>query len=195
MSFTRTPYYTIVIDTPTYSPSFIIGQDSDNGWDVVSRGAFQDSILTAITLAGKSVWVVDSVGIRSDLDLDVDGSLLGGNNFIITSGGSGWLTYNNGIEAATMKAGTISLTLGLGAAILQSLSVVIGDNSDLGNGAFLSVADTDGKIVLNSDSVGVRGDLGVDGEVNFINISADSSGLNTGDLWFNSTTGAIHRKF
>ncbi len=29
---------------PTYSPSFIIGQDADNGWDVVSKGDFRDTI-------------------------------------------------------------------------------------------------------------------------------------------------------
>ena len=34
---TTTPYYTIAIDIPTYSPSLIIGQDADNGWDVKSR--------------------------------------------------------------------------------------------------------------------------------------------------------------
>jgi len=38
------PYQPAAIDTPTYSPSFIIGQDADNGWDVVGREAFRDSL-------------------------------------------------------------------------------------------------------------------------------------------------------
>ena len=40
------------------------------------------------------------------------------------------------------------------------------------------------------------GDLEAEGDViKFVNLPSDSSGLSTGDLWFNSTTGAIHRKF
>jgi len=41
---TSTPYYTVALDTPNASPSFPIGQDSDNGWDVVSAGAHIDTL-------------------------------------------------------------------------------------------------------------------------------------------------------
>jgi len=66
----------------------------------------------------------------------------------------------------------------------------------LGNGATVTVDPINDKVTLDSDSVGIRGNLDVDGTViNFINMPSDSSGLATGDLWFNSSTGAIHRKF
>ncbi len=41
---TRTPYYVVALDTPEYSPSFLIGQDSDNSWDNVGDRAFLDSL-------------------------------------------------------------------------------------------------------------------------------------------------------
>jgi len=46
------PLYVVALDTPTYSPSFLIGQDADNGWDVVGKGAFTDSLLGIKTLNG-----------------------------------------------------------------------------------------------------------------------------------------------
>lgn len=38
------PIYIQALDTPAYSPSLLIGQDADNGWDVVSEQAFRDSL-------------------------------------------------------------------------------------------------------------------------------------------------------
>ena len=38
------PYQPTAVDTPSYSPSFIIGQDADNGWDVVSKAEFKDTV-------------------------------------------------------------------------------------------------------------------------------------------------------
>jgi len=56
--------------------------------------------------------------------------------------------------------------------------------------------DSTATVWLSGGTVGIRGNLDVDGTViNFINMPSDSTGLATGDLWFNSTTGAIHRKF
>ena len=46
---TRTPYYTIVIDTPSTTPAFIIGDNSDNSWSAVSFDTFRDTLLLAVT--------------------------------------------------------------------------------------------------------------------------------------------------
>jgi len=59
----------------------------------------------------------------------------------------------------------------------------------------LEVDGVNNKILLVSDSTGVRGDLDVDGSVYLSGISSDSTTTTTGGLWFNSSTGAIHRKF
>jgi len=41
---TSTPYYTVALDTPSHSPSFIIGEDSDNSWNVVSKADVKDTL-------------------------------------------------------------------------------------------------------------------------------------------------------
>ena len=41
---TKTPYYTVALDTPTAEGSVPWGQDSDNSWDVISGDALLDSL-------------------------------------------------------------------------------------------------------------------------------------------------------
>ena len=52
-------------------------------------------------------------------------------------------------------------------------------------------------MTIGTDStITMAGDLTVVGDIiNFSNIPSDSTAATTGQLWFNSTTGAIHRKF
>ncbi len=94
---TVTPYYTIVIDTPTYSPSFIIGQDSDNGWDVVSKSAFRDSL----------GFTVDSLdALRNFASVYCTGTLQVLGYYIAGDGGGGDFFWD-AVSTATDDAGSI----------------------------------------------------------------------------------------
>ena len=184
-------------------------------WDMNTVTAFGDSINVGIdTLsASKVVFTGDSVGIRGDLD--VDGDLNIGDSLVITTAGYS-LTQSIVGQVATLKAHEMELSNETGLAKIQLQYI---DNEDnyikitSANTQFYSGAtevfrlQATGMILGNpvstritvtgsSNTITLTGNLDVDGTViNFINMPSDSTGLATGDLWFNSTTGAIHRKF
>jgi hypothetical protein len=78
----------------------------------------------------------------------------------------------------------------------QSLLTRIGDYEGNNNGTYIYIEDDgDAKINLNADSVNVLFDLNVGGNVKYSGIPSDSTAASSGQLWYNSSTGALHRKF
>ena len=176
---TRTPYYTIVIDTPGYSPSFIIGQDLDNSWNVHSRAEFGDSISAGIdTLsASKVVFTGDSVGIRGDLDVDGDVSFGNATDYINFIKGTSFYLGLDGVDRLRV------IDIGAGGYV-YTLGNLAGDYVQIESGATAQVnIVSSNKITLGTNSI------------QMLDIPSDSTSVTTGYLWFNSTTGAIHRKF
>ena len=60
---------TIGVPKPTGIPIWLMGVNYNDAYTGISSQVFQDSILTSITLSGKSVWNVDSIGVRGALDV------------------------------------------------------------------------------------------------------------------------------
>ncbi len=53
-----------------------------------------------------------------------------------------------------------------------------------------------GDIDVAATTFAIDGDLSVSGNnISFPNIPSDSTSVSSGELWFNSSTGALHRKF
>ncbi len=86
------PVYIVALDTPDTSPSFLIGQDSDNSWDVTSLVNFKDTIgiynvtpeqfsTTNDTTAFSNMFASGtklSIKLKIDGDYDIDGITDGG---------------------------------------------------------------------------------------------------------------------
>ncbi len=190
---TRTPYYTVATDTPGFAFSVLAGYDSDNSVSWLSKNAFQDSILTAITLAGKMVINADSVGIRGDLDVD--------GQTVITKTDAAQLIIKGWAEELGVSNIAGQLNIG-GDSRFQGRILYDGTNGLL----YIdnSFDDNGGEIIFRVKTAGTPieaitieggGDVVFIGNISLSSIPSDSTGLNIGRLWYNSSTGAIHRKF
>ncbi len=125
------PVYVVALDTPNASPSFLIGQDSDNSWDVVSKSAFRDTI--GLVTVG-----VKEFGAKIDNSTD---DLEAINNAIASLTNGGTLVWNRGTSDTCLISGEI---IGLPNIIydFNGVTLKLADDSDTTMMKFADASNT-----------------------------------------------------
>ena len=197
---TGVPIYTVALDTPDTNPAWLLGQDSDNSVDWIDTDSA--IVLLDAAVGGGFVQPFDTLEVTNDAsiggDLDVTG-LAGADSLASTGGASigGNLDVDGDITSPVISTGESLYNIKLGDwdgnsnnVYISVLNNVQRISLDAGQ-SDLVLYDVDNKIVLTSDSVGIRGDLDVDGNVTVDSVISFAGNVASGEAMSISSIGAL----